>query len=747
MSTKLYPDFSVTAENCENEPIHRPNGIQAHGYQLVIDPDNKRVSSISENLLNDSNTSKEQWWELSWAELLPLELSKMINHAIEHEPDPFLTQSTHWLNKNLCVLMHKHKNLLFVELEFADDYAEAAMDSYEGMEQFRIASAAAESLDELYGAAARTLKDISGYDRVMIYRFHDDWHGEVVGEALNKGLDPYLGLHYPASDIPAIARRLFLENEIRIISDIELHNSPLVYNHDIAKGYGLDMTYAHLRVSSPIHLEYLKNMGVQSTFTIAIKERGQLWGLFAFHHYNSRLLSFKARRVCQFLAESFALKFIHSRLDEKTEEKELRRKNERTLLTQLSQKHSLEQALLKEQVKLTDVVAADGVMLIDGGERYTTGYVPAHEHINAILAYLKKKRDSQLFFTEAMDELLGVSKEADDHIGGIMAFLLSEAKHTYILLFRKPILQTVSWGGNPEKALSADTNPKTGLLQLSPRTSFESWKQEIRHKSKPWNEQDVDSAERILDKIVHVILQSGGEIARLNEKLGLMREEMEEFVYIASHDMQEPLRSILNYVDLLSREEYINNPTSRTNFLSRISSSGSRLREMINELLQYSRIGRAGLFNKEWINLHEVISMVRQNLALSIQRNDCVITTDTLPDIYGSKIDMVRLFQNLISNSIKYRKDSVAPRVHISAQRESNAWRISIQDNGIGIDEQYHNLVFQMFQRLHDQRKYQGNGIGLTICHKIMQVHDGDIWFESTAGEGTTFHMTFNKPK
>lgn len=748
MNIQSYTDFTVTVENCENEPIHRPNGIQSHGYLLVIREDTAKLSAYSDNIgVLFPELKLSELWQKDWIQLLPEELQTAIKGALEGSVDPYQQKLINCKGQPLNLLMHQWKAHIFVELERADEYEESEMGNYEAMEAFRTQAEGAESVADLYQSTTRVLKQISGYDRVMMYRFHEDWHGEVVGEALNHGLEPYLGLHYPASDIPAIARRLFMENEIRIISDIDQAASALVYNPGIGSTESLDMTYAHLRTSSPIHIEYLKNMGVQSTFTIAIKEHGKLWGLFAFHHYSPRLLSFKARRIVQFLAESFAIKCIHSRLDENTALLESKRRSSRMVLNQLDKHQNLHKALLGSATSIMDCFSADGVLVVEGGERKQHGYVPTHDQVNAILHYLRTQKSKKLFYTDAMDELLYENHPPRDHaIGGVVALPISIQKNTYVMLFKQPMVQTVDWGGNPEKAVGGQRDPRNGLLKLSPRISFERWKQETSHKSAPWEESDLQIAELIQDKIVHVILQSEGEIARLNEQINLLREEMEEFVYIASHDMQEPLRTILNYVELLGREEYINNPTSRNNFLDRISSSGSRLREMIKELLHYSRIGRAGLFNKEWINLHEVIGLVRQNLAHSIERSQAIISTDTLPDIYGSKSDLVRLMQNLISNAIKYAKDDVNPRIHISAKRESNGWRLSIEDNGIGIDESNQELVFQMFQRLHDQRKYQGNGIGLAICHKIMQVHDGSIWFNSTPGEGTNFHMTFNNP-
>jgi len=233
---------------------------------------------------------------------------------------------------------------------------------------------------------------------------------------------------------------------------------------------------------------------------------------------------------------------------------------------------------------------------------------------------------------------------------------------------------------------------------------------------------------------------------KLNEyaiELERKNKELEQFAYVASHDLQEPLRTVSNYVELLE-EKYSDTADLETKkHILFIKGATSKMQNLIKDLLDISRIGRSAL--RSAIDCNEILRTVIVELEVSIKESDAVITSTVLPIVMGNEIELKQLFQNLISNAIKFRKKNVAPRITITAEEKNTEYLFTITDNGIGIPEKYKDKVFIIFQRLHNTDEYPGTGIGLATCNKIVTLHKGKIWVESVLGEGSTFHFTISK--
>jgi len=246
-------------------------------------------------------------------------------------------------------------------------------------------------------------------------------------------------------------------------------------------------------------------------------------------------------------------------------------------------------------------------------------------------------------------------------------------------------------------------------------------------------------------------LQSIGENLReLNKKLeqrsqDLIRinEELEKFAYVASHDMQEPLRTIISYIQLLQSKYKDKLDDEGNEFMDFVVEASLRMRNIIIDLLQYSRINRNESV-LEPVDTNKVLKEVLENMDNSIRDSNATIHVEDLPIIKANYSQMIQLFQNLISNAIKFKSDK-APQINISAKTTKNDYLFSVQDNGIGIEQKYSDKIFQIFQRLHSMKQYPGTGIGLAICLKIIQRHEGKIWMESEPDKGTTFFFTIKK--
>ena len=230
------------------------------------------------------------------------------------------------------------------------------------------------------------------------------------------------------------------------------------------------------------------------------------------------------------------------------------------------------------------------------------------------------------------------------------------------------------------------------------------------------------------------------EKTRVDEELKRSNENLEQFAYVASHDLQEPLRQMSNYAGLLERRYKGKLDADADVFLGYIVDGGKRLQNLINDLLAFSRIGQERQ-NFAEVDCNAVLALVLDNMLTSIKESGAEITHDELPVLTANKTNFVQLFQNLIGNALKFR-GAQPPRIHVKAAREGAYWRFSVQDNGIGIDPQHKERVFVIFQRLRTVEKLPGTGIGLSICKKIVETHGGRIWLESEPGKGTTFYFT-----
>lgn len=259
--------------------------------------------------------------------------------------------------------------------------------------------------------------------------------------------------------------------------------------------------------------------------------------------------------------------------------------------------------------------------------------------------------------------------------------------------------------------------------------------------------EDMDEERSKLDEtqraLVNMLEDIEAERVRAEQaKLLLARSnaELEQFAYVASHDLQEPLRMISSYVQLLSRRYKGRLDTDADEFIAYAVDGTLRMQQLINDLLAYSRVGTRGKPPMP-TSFEDVLSKAMANLKMAIVESGVEVTHDPLPTAYADELQMVQLFQNLIGNAIKFRGKE-KPQVHVSATPEGKEWVFSVCDNGIGIDPQFHDRIFVLFQRLHGREEYPGTGIGLTIAKKIVERHGGRIWLESEPGKGTTFYFT-----
>jgi chemotaxis family two-component system sensor kinase Cph1 len=307
-----------------------------------------------------------------------------------------------------------------------------------------------------------------------------------------------------------------------------------------------------------------------------------------------------------------------------------------------------------------------------------------------------------------------------------------------VLWFRPEVIQTVNWGGDPNHAFEVNTSD--GNTRLCPRKSFELWKETVRLTSLRWQAVEVKAALELRKAIVNIVLRQADELAQLAHDLERSNAELKKFAYVASHDLQEPLNQVANYVQLLEmRYEQLLDEDAKE-FITFAVEGVSLMQTLIDDVLAYSKVDmQASEF--ELTEVDTALAKALNNLRKRISETGAVITHDELPTVMADGTQLMQLFQNLIANAIKFRSDK-APQIHIGASRLEDEWLFSVQDNGIGIDPQFSDRIFVIFQRLHTRDEYPGTGMGLAICKKIIECHRGRIWVESQLGEGATFYFT-----
>jgi signal transduction histidine kinase len=240
------------------------------------------------------------------------------------------------------------------------------------------------------------------------------------------------------------------------------------------------------------------------------------------------------------------------------------------------------------------------------------------------------------------------------------------------------------------------------------------------------------------------LISRNSELINLEEKLKETNQELVNFAYTASHDLKEPLRMIGMYTQLIKKRLNAQGDTSTTEFMGYVTDGVSRMQRLLDDLLSYSRLGKKQEDIKE-IDLNNVLFLVIHNLTATMRDTEAAIICSRLPVVKGSSTEMIQLFQNLIANSIKFRRIDTAPQIKIQAKEQDDAYIITLEDNGIGIKSEYQEKVFNIFERLHTRTEYEGSGIGLATCRKIVNNAGGRIWLKSTEGVGTTFYFTFPK--
>jgi len=510
-----------------------------------------------------------------------------------------------------------------------------------------------------------------------------------------------------------------------------------------------------------MYTEYLSNMQVAASLTMPILRDGELWGMVACHHGTPKNVSFQVRAAAEFVSQVISLEL---RAVEEREHFEYVRRIDVVHLALIARAASdgVLAVMAEPAPHLLDGIECSGAAVFHREEWWTVGNAPPAAQLGMLGQWLQERLQRTLdtrpyFATDRLSAEYPAAATIADLASGILAIAVSRSCANLIVWFRKEKAQTINWGGNPHEkpTVVGPHGPR-----LTPRASFELWKESVHGRSDPWQPVEIEAALKLRMLVMDLVVTRAEQIASLNADLVRSNEELDAFAYVASHDLKEPLRGIRKYASHLLEDAQAGRvldaaAQERLESLVRLT---VRMDSLLKSLYQFSRVGRLEL-EIESVALDDVVrESVEILVALVDEKGAQVAIPRPLPHVWGDRVRLREVFANLISNAIKYNVAAV-PRVEIGCL-ESGADAQSpphspssvvrahgrvfyVRDNGIGIDPKHHEQVFELFKRLHGRDAYGGGtGAGLAITRKLIERHGGSVWVESIPEQGATFYFT-----
>jgi light-regulated signal transduction histidine kinase (bacteriophytochrome) len=653
---------------CDREPIHIPGSIQPHGILLVVDPRTMIVTHGAGDI--EGRLGSADWIGMSCAELL----GEAVDNAIRSEQYEILRHIVPPSSSEpFDISCRLWEQRLIVELEPAAATASTAA----LLPQLEAAAAVFEralSLNQLCKLAASEFRRLTGYDRVMIYQFQEDDAGVVVGEDVAPGQQSFLHHHFPASDIPKQARALYVRNLVRVIPDVAYSPAPLMPAWKEAEP--LDMSDCQLRSVSPVHIQYLKNMGVAASASMSIVKDGMLWGLVACHNASPRLIGADLRASCRALAGILSRQIKAREETDAYRERVRLRTFEDRIVELLLREGSLDMAVSNHLEEIMRMLDADGVAVLRGSEAVCGGRCPASAQIVALARWVISQTSQPIFAT---DMLSTYYKLPDDELaiaGGLLAMTLSSSEPWVVLWFRAEEVEVVNWAGNPHKNV---TPGAAGTL--NPRASFDAWTETVHGKARRWTIPEIEAAGRLRVAVTNVwqtrrIQDLNRQLLSTIEQKETLIKQKEFLLGEINHRVQNSLQLVSSFLSLQARES--KDPT---------------LQRAIDEARR--RIGAVSLVHRRLYNsdqveaidaaryidelLDELIASLGSDWNPHVVRD---LQPIMLPNDNAIRVGLV--LTELVINANKYAYDGSPGPLRVTLREDRNQFRLVVADEGSG---------------------------------------------------------------
>ena len=627
------PDPAVDLTNCDREPIHLSGAVQGYGC-LISSSSDFMINHVSANVQELLGLDPSAVIGVRLVDLLPektihdlrtkLQLIRIDTGAARIFAMDVMGNGTLF---DVSVHVSGHSYVFEFEPKInTEDRDEMAM-VQPLLSRVKRASDVASAARE----AATAVQILSGFDRVMVYKFADDSSGEVIAERCSSQMKSFLGLRYPASDIPKQARELYKRNLLRLIADVDGQISPIVPPLN-SMGEPLDLSLSVMRSVSPIHLEYLHNMGVGASMSVSIIKDGELWGLFACHHNTPRYVDYERRTAIELFAQFFSYELMQkSEQQIRQDEREARRLHDH-LMIRLSDGEDLYEGFEIVADELAEIIVSDGIAVYSDGRFIARGATPTLEEFLGLSRFLNTVPTGQVFAVENLASVYSAADSFSDRVAGLLAVPISRTPRDYIVFFRRELTHAVKWAGNPEKPVELGPNG----ARLTPRKSFAAWQEIVHGTCSPWTDSDRRAAESLRLSLIEIVLKLTDE-ANLERRKGAEKQEL----LIA--ELNHRVRNILNLIRGLVSQ----------------SKSGAKdissYTQLLDGRIQSLAFAHDLLTRKEWepSPLRELID-VEAKAFINNQSGSVNVTGDSpmlSPEAFST---MALVIHELVTNSAKY---------------------------------------------------------------------------------------------
>lgn len=692
-------NFQVTLDNCDREPIHIPGRIQSHGVLLAFGAD-RCVSHLSANASHmlgaDAPTLGQPLADTCLA--AQPEVLGVLQECLDCDGDDVNPVA---LEVEVCgttyeLVGHRLGDRVIVELEQLRGEAEAGADhAFKGHRALNRLKRQ-RTLTDLLTAAVEEVRALTGFDRVMAYRFRHDDSGDVVAESVAPTLEPFLGRRYPASDIPAQARRLYTLNTLRNIADVRSETVPVMTLPGDAAP--LDMSYCVLRSVSPVHIEYLNNLGVGASMSISVVINGALWGMIACHHMTARHVPYSVRSACDVVAQILA---AH------VQTLSAREHGQRTEAASSARSRAIELllhgddgvfSLMPQAADLCAMFDAHGLVLAEQAKLATWGGVPPQaarelvQWLNATAA----DRQRPLAWAHTLVDLPQPLRATLGGWCGYLAMRFSDLTGGWVILLRKEEVETIAWGGRPEKEyVPGPLGPR-----LTPRGSFDVWKEEVRGAAVPWSAADLEIGHDFLAELVRASVARSAELERA-------RSHLLSMLSIGMERVSGPLAEDTN--------------PGRP--------AGTRMQRLVGQVLDASRL-QAGSDLGMHFEPMDMAALVRELVDEAAVAHSETRFIRELPKSQPIVADAARLretVRGLISNARLHGAPGEPVLVQLNLAGDDVV--LDVTNTGAAIEQDVAQTLFDPFRAPVAVQAKAGLGLGLYIGRHVALGHGGDLTY------------------
>lgn len=727
---------------CATERIHEPGAIQAHGCLLVLDRA-LFVLQVSDNSAAFLGSAPHALLGTSIDSAMGAVNAALARRAIEaaagSDRPRFAGRVELQTDRHADLCVHVQDGTVIVELESARDGVGVDFHAlYSASRSFVSGLRGTRAVPELCGLAIAEMRKLTGFSRVLAYQFDpqtDD--GQVIAEDLAAAdVDSYIGLRFPAGDIPPQARALYQLNPVRLIADVDYQPARLVPQLDPRTQAPTDLSRSALRGVSPVHLQYMRNMRTASSMSVSIVIGGRLWGLISCHDQQARFVGFDQRAACEHIGQVLALQIEAALAQVETEHRLELRKQLVQLLAQVAQEErGFVAGLLSPPERLLGFMRATGVAILKDQGYQVRGIEVPETAVRRFVGWLAESARSG-FHSDYLQRDYPHADSFGPEVSGVLAVSISELHDDFVIWFRPPIEQVVRWAGDPA---TGGPSVQVGSLDLpGPRRSFAEWRETVKGKSEPWLHVEVDIAEEFRAAILAIVLRQAEAKADLSMALQESNKELEAFSYSVSHDLRAPLRHIVGFADLLRQDRGSSLDANGLRYLKNIGEAAVFAGLLVDNLLSFSQMGRAALRPRR-VSLAELIEKIAAEVSRETVPGAVQWNIGALPEVHADPVFLSLALRNLLANAVKYSRDRKPAVIKVEAQRDAVGVTTHVSDNGVGFDMKYVDKLFGIFQRLHRAEDFEGTGIGLANVRRIIERHGGRVWAQGEPERGATF--------